>query len=135
MWFMEEPSQFSEGQTAQSLTCSIMDKQHTGLDDCQRKLLPCFSERMSVVNCLRVWLCWVREWIEGGGAILSRSFAVLPTNCKSHSPNRALLAPHTEKMRGASAASQEEEGDSRNLSQIPQVHTESPATLSLWESE
>ena len=26
MWFLEEPSQFSVGQTAQSLTCSIMEK-------------------------------------------------------------------------------------------------------------
>ena len=32
-WFVEEPSQFSVGQTAQSLTCSIMEKPHTGLDD------------------------------------------------------------------------------------------------------
>ena len=126
---MEEPSQFSEGQTAQSLTCSIMDKQQTGLDDCQRKLLPCFSERMSVVNCLRVWLCWVREWIEGGGAILSRSFAVLATNCKSHSPNRARLAPHTKKVRGGTAGLQGEEGSSRNLSRNHQVNAESPRYL------
>ena len=26
MWFMEEPSQFSVGQTAQFLTCSIMER-------------------------------------------------------------------------------------------------------------
>ena len=30
MWFKEGPSQFSKGQTAQSLTCSIMKKSHTG---------------------------------------------------------------------------------------------------------
>ena len=30
---MEEPSQFSVGQTAQSLTCSITEKPHTGLDE------------------------------------------------------------------------------------------------------
>ena len=36
--FMEKPSQFSVGQTAQRLTCSIMDKPHTGLDDCLRML-------------------------------------------------------------------------------------------------
>ena len=35
MWFMEEPRLFSMGQTAQSLTCSIMEKPHTRLDDCQ----------------------------------------------------------------------------------------------------
>ena len=46
MWFMEEPSQFSVGQTAQSLTCSIMDKPHTGLEDCLRMLLSCFRKRM-----------------------------------------------------------------------------------------
>ena len=47
MWFMEEPSQFSGGQTAQSLTCSIMDEPHTGLEDCLRMLLSCFRKRMS----------------------------------------------------------------------------------------
>ena len=47
MWFMEEPSQFSVGQTAQSLTCSILEKQHTGLDDCLRILMPCFRKRRS----------------------------------------------------------------------------------------
>ena len=31
MWFMKEASQFSMGQTAQILTCSIMEKPHTGL--------------------------------------------------------------------------------------------------------
>ena len=47
MWFEEEPSQFSMGQTAQSLTCSIMEKQHTGLDECPRILLSCFRARNS----------------------------------------------------------------------------------------
>ena len=47
MWFMEEPSQFSVGQTAQSLTCSIMEKSHTGFDDCLRILLSCLRKRMS----------------------------------------------------------------------------------------
>ena len=45
MWFMEEPSQFSVAQTAQSLTCSIMEKPRTGLDDCLIILLPCFKKR------------------------------------------------------------------------------------------
>ena len=31
MWFMDEPSPV--GQTVQSLTCSIMEKPHTGLDE------------------------------------------------------------------------------------------------------
>ena len=45
---MEEPSQFSVGQTAQrSLTCSITEKPHTGLDDCLNMLLACFRATMS----------------------------------------------------------------------------------------
>ena len=47
MWFMEEPSQFSVGQTAQSLTSSIAEKPHIGLDDCLNLLLSCFRKRMS----------------------------------------------------------------------------------------
>ena len=35
------------GQTAQCLTCSIMEKPHTGLDDCLRILLSCFRARNS----------------------------------------------------------------------------------------
>ena len=42
MWFMEEPSQFSAGQTAQSLTCSIMG---------------------NLLDCLRMLLSWFRKWI------------------------------------------------------------------------
>ena len=45
---MEEPSQFSVVQTAQrSLTCSITEKPHTGLDDCLNMLLACFRATMS----------------------------------------------------------------------------------------
>ena len=47
MWLMEELSQFSIGQTAQSLTCSIMEKPHRGLDDWMRVLQACFQEMMS----------------------------------------------------------------------------------------
>ena len=47
VWFKEEPSQFSVGQTAQSLTCSIVEKPHTGLDECPRILLSCFTARDS----------------------------------------------------------------------------------------
>ena len=46
MCFLEESSQFSVGQTAQSLTCSIIEKPHTGLDDCLR-VQACFRKRMS----------------------------------------------------------------------------------------
>ena len=51
-WFMEEPSQFSVGQTAQSLTCSIMEKPLAGLDDCLDMLLSCFRKRMSGLDVL-----------------------------------------------------------------------------------
>ena len=48
IWFKEEPSQFSMGQTAQNITCSIMEKPHKGLDDClMRVLQECFRKRMS----------------------------------------------------------------------------------------
>ena len=47
MGFKEEPSQFSLGQTAQSFTCSIMEKPHTGLDECLKILLFCFRGRTS----------------------------------------------------------------------------------------
>ena len=49
-WFKEEPSQFSMGQTAQSLTCFIMEKPRTGLDECPRILLSCFRARHSDYN-------------------------------------------------------------------------------------
>ena len=45
IWFKEEPSQFSMGQTAQSLTCYPMEKPYTGLDECPRILLSCFRAR------------------------------------------------------------------------------------------
>ena len=45
--FKEEPSQFSMGQTTQSLTCSIMEKPHTGLGECPSILLSCFRARNS----------------------------------------------------------------------------------------
>ena len=50
MWFMEEPSQFSVGQTAQTLSSSIMEKPHTGLDDSLWMLHACFRKRMSVLS-------------------------------------------------------------------------------------
>ena len=49
----QDSSHFSVGQTAQSLTCSIMEKPHTGLDECPRILLSCFRARNSVANCSR----------------------------------------------------------------------------------
>ena len=50
---MEGPSLFSVGQTAQSLTCSIMEKPHAGLDDCLRMLQACFRKRISVHRDLK----------------------------------------------------------------------------------
>ena len=57
MWFMEEASQFSVGKTAQSLTCSIMEKPHTGLDDCLIMLLACFRKRMSACDYVHHCKC------------------------------------------------------------------------------
>ena len=54
IWFKEEPSQFSVSQTAQSPTCSIMEKPHTGLDECLRMLQACFRRMMSVPDGVRV---------------------------------------------------------------------------------
>ena len=50
MCYREEPSQFSVGQTARSLTCSIMEKPHTGVDECPRIILLCFRARISDQN-------------------------------------------------------------------------------------
>ena len=47
MWFIEEPSQFSAGQTAQTITYSIKEKPHMGLYDCLRMLQACFRQRKS----------------------------------------------------------------------------------------
>ena len=44
---LEVPNQFSWGQTVHSLTCSIMDKPHTGFYDYLNMLLSCFRENMS----------------------------------------------------------------------------------------
>ena len=52
MWFTEEPSQFSMGQTAQGLTGSIKEKPLTGLVDCLRVLQACFRKRMSATGSL-----------------------------------------------------------------------------------
>ena len=58
MWFKEKPSQFSMGQTAQSLTCSTtMKKPHTGLDECPRILPSCFRARNSGKMCVCGWAC------------------------------------------------------------------------------
>ena len=45
--FKEESSWYSMGQTAQSITCSNMEKPHTGLDECPRILLSCNRARNS----------------------------------------------------------------------------------------
>ena len=53
MWFKEEPSQFFMDLTAQSLTCSIMERPHTGLDECPRILLLCFRAMHSAAEPVR----------------------------------------------------------------------------------
>ena len=45
MWFIEVPSQFSMVQTTQRLSCSIMAKIHSWLDDCLRMLQACFRKK------------------------------------------------------------------------------------------
>ena len=57
MRFSEEASQFSVGQIAQSLTCSIMEKSHTGLDECLSVLRLCFRKRMSASHSLSAQIC------------------------------------------------------------------------------
>ena len=52
-WFKDEPSQFSMGQTESIVTCSIMEKPHTGLHECLRILLSCFRARNS--SCSGKW--------------------------------------------------------------------------------
>ena len=62
---MEEPSQFSVGQAAQSLICSIMEKPQSGLDDCLRVLQACFRKRMSDQEPVRLR----RVRLRGGGQV------------------------------------------------------------------
>ena len=78
MWFMEEPKQFSVGKTAQSLTCTIMEKPHAGLGDCLNMLLSCFRKRMSA---------WAARWassmklsveISSASDLLKRELIPLP---------------------------------------------------------
>ena len=45
IWYKEDPSQFFMGQTAENLTCSIVEKPHRGLDECPRILLSCFRTK------------------------------------------------------------------------------------------
>ena len=66
MWFMElmeEPSKFSVGQTAQSLTCAIMEKSLAGLDDCLNMLLPCHAveKRDILFGGLDILIMWSVE--------------------------------------------------------------------------
>ena len=51
---LEVPSQFSMGQTVQSLTCSIMEKPHTGWMTDLNRLLWCFREKMSGLSAMNI---------------------------------------------------------------------------------
>ena len=55
MWYVEQPSLFSVGQTALSITCSIMEKPHRGLHKCPRMLLSRFRKRMSGSGLAAPW--------------------------------------------------------------------------------
>ena len=61
LWFTEEPSQFSVDQIAQSLTCSVMEKPHTGLDDSLNLLRSCFGKRMSGLEVIEIPLLDLRK--------------------------------------------------------------------------
>ena len=61
------PSQFSLGHTAQSLTCSIMEKPHTGLDDwecyCHDLAKGCLQPACCMSACLSVEMGKKRQFI------------------------------------------------------------------------
>ena len=75
IWFKEEPSQLSMGQIAQSLTCSITEKPHTGLDECPRILLSCVRARNSAFEVLVV-VCLVMKSTRTQIPFLSHFFLV-----------------------------------------------------------
>ena len=85
MWFMEEPSQFPVGQTAPSLTCFIMEKPHTRLDDYLNMLLSCFRTMMS-----------------GGGSVCGRR-RPFQTSCKTRHYFQVTFALRAAFFRGQSA--------------------------------
>ena len=98
---MEEPSQFSVGQTAQSLTCSIMEKPHTGLDDCLRMLQECFRKTISesdargYENNFRILSGKCLRWKKRGGlrhaAIMLIKFIWIYEVVHTHPLSRRIL--------------------------------------------
>ena len=85
-------SQFSMGQTGLSLTCSIMEKPHTGLDDCLKMLLSCFRKRMSgrpptVLKMNRDHVHKVQSRSTAAGANKHPSFAHDATPPPPHTPS------------------------------------------------
>ena len=70
MWLME----FVVGQTAQSLTCSIVEKLQTGLDDCLNMLLSRFRRRMSADGG-REGEPRLRQLYGGGGGFKAHSYS------------------------------------------------------------
>ena len=84
MWFMvmEETSKFSVSQTAQSLTCSIMEKPNTGLDDCLRMLLPCFRKRMSGLHSAPNTTSLLKRW-RSCSATSAKSLSVDAESCRN----------------------------------------------------
>ena len=65
-------------QTSQSLACSIMEKPHTGLDECPRILLSCFRARNSVANPkLNDDRLRLRVWTAKERLLLSQPFSLI----------------------------------------------------------
>ena len=56
MWLMDEQCQFPVAQIAPSLTCSNLEKPHSGLVESLRILPWCFRKRMSDVSMQWPWL-------------------------------------------------------------------------------
>ena len=121
---MEEAIQFSVGQTAPSLTCSIMEKPHTGFDECPRILLSCFRAG----NSVSVYLSVNHESIRVIPFIHTRnkmSMSRLPLSTKSWSNCRAKFGdsllkcssahPKIAPWRNISASKYRTEGENRNI--------------------
>ena len=78
---MEVPSQFSVGKTAQSLTCYIIEKPHTGLDECLNMLQACFRKKdvwrkVSSLLSLAMPMANVGFLVDEGGGRDSQAVAI-----------------------------------------------------------
>ena len=78
VWVKEEQTQFSMGQTAQSLTYSIMVKQHTRLDECPTIILLCFKARSSGARLAVVLRTVEGSHVHGDGGDEALALVELP---------------------------------------------------------